>query len=780
MHCRLPFALCFLLSALLFPALTTATVINVPEAQTTISGALAVANAGDIVSVKEGTQSYSETIDIPSGVRVEPRDASNHPVIDAGGASYAVTFQGAADTRTAIVGMTIQNFSADGVIIIGSSSGGQIAKIENCVITNGLIGVCLVAAEAIVTGNTITGPSTAGISLDQSLYTSTANHSKIQNNLLVKSAASGSGIVIAAYSWDPEVSGNTVVGWNYGIDLNSMATSSVVARNLVVGAAVKGIDCGNLGVSLANNDAWNNGSSSSDNYGSCGSDPLSSNISADPLFCASREGLVGEYTLRIDSPAVNNSWGVQIGAKGAECAWGSLARTSVVKADAIVFGLEDVTIPTGLILTVKEGVTFKWDEDDNSAGGDDTAENELIVCGKFRANGTSAKPVTLTSSKTTPAEGDWAGVVVTQDAAAKINYATIKYAEDGVRAIYTADSTTVSNSTLLNNQLDDITAAGDNAHAVSITNNTVTVGGGIGISVSASQATVSGNSVTCNSSSVYGIELAADNNQVVSSNTVQSASLGSALWIGSNANKTPTIQDNSLINSKFGIECVNSKANIGASLHVNTITGNTTGVLADGSNAKPKLRYNDISSNSTGVSAMNAADPDMGTTADSGNNKFLSNSTYCINNRNTSGTLTAKGNYFGNPGGCPTPACFLGSVDVSSWLCIAPFMVEWAIGALPNDPQGFRLLGVRPNPSRSGANLHFALESGMADIQVEVFDLAGRLVRRLDPMTAGIGDHELFWDGRDERGTPVQTGVYFFRAAGNGIHPQSAKLLVVR
>jgi len=180
------------------------------------------------------------------------------------------------------------------------------------------------------------------------------------------------------------------------------------------------------------------------------------------------------------------------------------------------------------------------------------------------------------------------------------------------------------------------------------------------------------------------------------------------------------------------------------------------------------------------VSAKSGANPDMGITGNLGNNKFLSNSTYCINNRNTSGTLSAKGNYFGTVSGCPVPACFLGSVDVSSWLCTAPFMVDVPISPLPPNPQGFRLLGVRPNPAKSGANLQFALQGGRTDIQVEVFDLAGRLVRRLDPMNAGIGNHELFWDGRDERGTPVQTGVYFFRATGKGISQQSVKLLVVR
>jgi hypothetical protein len=170
----------------------------------------------------------------------------------------------------------------------------------------------------------------------------------------------------------------------------------------------------------------------------------------------------------------------------------------------------------------------------------------------------------------------------------------------------------------------------------------------------------------------------------------------------------------------------------------------------------------------------------MGTNPSPGKNKFLSNSTYCIDNRNTSGTLTAKGNYFGNPGGCPTPACFLGSVDISSWLCTAPFMVDIPISALPSYPQGFRVLGVRPNPAQSGANLQFALESGTADVRVEVFDVAGRLVRRLDPMSAGMGNHELFWDGRDQRGEPVKTGVYFFRATGHGLTQQSVKLLVVR
>ena len=45
-----------------------------------------------------------------------------------------------------------------------------------------------------------------------------------------------------------------------------------------------------------------------------------------------------------------------------------------------------------------------------------------------------------------------------------------------------------------------------------------------------------------------------------------------------------------------------------------------------------------------------------------------------------------------------------------------------------------------------------------------VYDVTGRLVRVLADQSFPAGEVSLTWDGRDERGSSVASGVYFVRA----------------
>ena len=50
-----------------------------------------------------------------------------------------------------------------------------------------------------------------------------------------------------------------------------------------------------------------------------------------------------------------------------------------------------------------------------------------------------------------------------------------------------------------------------------------------------------------------------------------------------------------------------------------------------------------------------------------------------------------------------------------------------------------------------------------ARIELAVFDLAGRRVRTLVAGERPAGTHEVWWEGGDEHGRPVATGVHFLR-----------------
>jgi flagellar hook assembly protein FlgD len=65
-------------------------------------------------------------------------------------------------------------------------------------------------------------------------------------------------------------------------------------------------------------------------------------------------------------------------------------------------------------------------------------------------------------------------------------------------------------------------------------------------------------------------------------------------------------------------------------------------------------------------------------------------------------------------------------------------------------------------------------------VSVAVFDVTGRKVRNvLETVTLGRGEHRLTWDGKDERGERVPSGVYFCRFVVGG-RKVVRKLWVVR
>ena len=72
-----------------------------------------------------------------------------------------------------------------------------------------------------------------------------------------------------------------------------------------------------------------------------------------------------------------------------------------------------------------------------------------------------------------------------------------------------------------------------------------------------------------------------------------------------------------------------------------------------------------------------------------------------------------------------------------------------------------------PNPFSAQTTIEITLP-GEADVNVDIFDVAGRRVRALRIGLVAAGTTPLAFDGRDERGHPLPSGVYFCRIhAGN-------------
>jgi hypothetical protein len=87
-----------------------------------------------------------------------------------------------------------------------------------------------------------------------------------------------------------------------------------------------------------------------------------------------------------------------------------------------------------------------------------------------------------------------------------------------------------------------------------------------------------------------------------------------------------------------------------------------------------------------------------------------------------------------------------------------------------------------PNPFNPTTTIHFAMaQPGV--IRLEIYDLAGRLVRTLiDNENKVSGQHLVIWDGRDDRGNLVGSGAYFCRLSsnGNGSFEKTKKMILLR
>jgi hypothetical protein len=99
--------------------------------------------------------------------------------------------------------------------------------------------------------------------------------------------------------------------------------------------------------------------------------------------------------------------------------------------------------------------------------------------------------------------------------------------------------------------------------------------------------------------------------------------------------------------------------------------------------------------------------------------------------------------------------------------------------SVPDDAVIVMALGPgSPNPFTAETSLQFSLPTPGHAV-VEVYEVSGRLVTTLVDGSMPAGVNRVVWDGRDSRGAPAASGIYFCRAQV-GEWQQSRKLVLLR
>jgi len=83
-----------------------------------------------------------------------------------------------------------------------------------------------------------------------------------------------------------------------------------------------------------------------------------------------------------------------------------------------------------------------------------------------------------------------------------------------------------------------------------------------------------------------------------------------------------------------------------------------------------------------------------------------------------------------------------------------------------------------PNPFNPETKIHFQLANN-SDVQLVIYDILGRKIRTLVSNYLDVGNHVVTWDGLNEDGANVASGMYVYRIeAGDFIDYR--KMLLVR
>ena len=184
----------------------------------------------------------------------------------------------------------------------------------------------------------------------------------------------------------------------------------------------------------------------------------------------------------------------------------------------------------------------------------------------------------------------------------------------------------------------------------------------------------------------------------------------------------------------------------------------------------PILELNHFAQNTTGIRTTGTAVPQT-----LSRNTFLEHAVAAIDNQ-TALQLAARDNFWGTADSTAIAGQIVGDVDWTPYLVAEPLPTSVATAAPAQAV--FVLHPASPNPFNATTLLRFSLPLD-GPSQLVLYDILGRPVRHLLDTSLPPGPHQRSWDGRDDAGRPVASGVYLYRLRA-GPHTATGRLLLLR
>ena len=103
------------------------------------------------------------------------------------------------------------------------------------------------------------------------------------------------------------------------------------------------------------------------------------------------------------------------------------------------------------------------------------------------------------------------------------------------------------------------------------------------------------------------------------------------------------------------------------------------------------------------------------------------------------------------------------------------------------NPDAFKLYQNYPNPFNSQTTIKYDVPSLMVNIvpvEIYIYNTIGKLVRTIDEGDKSVGTHTVIWDGKNDDGENVSSGIYFYqlrtKVDGQSDYNKTMKMVLVR
>ncbi|MBN1999417.1 T9SS type A sorting domain-containing protein [candidate division KSB1 bacterium] len=95
-----------------------------------------------------------------------------------------------------------------------------------------------------------------------------------------------------------------------------------------------------------------------------------------------------------------------------------------------------------------------------------------------------------------------------------------------------------------------------------------------------------------------------------------------------------------------------------------------------------------------------------------------------------------------------------------------------------NGPQIFILSQNFPNPFNSSTTIEYKVPKN-CNVNIQIYNLVGQKIKTLVNTQKEKGEYKIYWDGTDDLGENISTGVYFYKINSGAFH-NVKKLLLIR